>query len=643
MATSWWNPLQDNTRRSINQVRPHRASGGIGTAEPESSIPQTPMGGNPLLKNVGRSINQFRSQRDVGNTLAESSSSPPLNNDGENLDSVPTITGQQPQTQPEPVPEATNTSVSPTNIPADDNIATTMGDTTIPETKPDRQADFLEDIDRGIARIDDYASGDSQVDRTIANRQWNQFQTTSAMNQLSQAQRIAQNPNLTEGAKQAAVAELNRQIGIDGSNLAGQLAQQSQERAFSAAKTYNEDTINKHLHLARLDKNEAELARWEQELFKFQDARSDRMAQLAYQSIVNLKNKPEHHGLEGQDLVNAIRQDPLAMNNIREYYKARTLDDGEPSEEWINAFITNHALTPSEEDIQTIRNSLLDIGMPPDQLDILMQSLGRLEMGMTMIDGRPVIGYSETRNTGWVIDPDTHELSHVNLETGEPVSYEISDDPDGIKDTTIPDGKTQGDLFFEDGKAFKVGPDGKAQSYTYTGGDPLSSRNINDVKSIISAGRDGNPYYDAVVGDLGDLSMNEINNTRTAKYLSELHEIDPNILTDAGLMFDSSVPELKISNPGGGSKNLTRADETSQRWVDENIGKMFEFNGELVQMSGWSRSADHYHIEYRKPDGTVDKITTRLDRKQSGTFDFSGDQNIEDSGSGFYINRIRIW
>jgi hypothetical protein len=97
---------------------------------------------------------------------------------------------------------------------------------------------FETDLETGVNRLRDYSSGESQVDRTIANRALNRFDATAAAANLNQSQRIASNPILSTGAKILAKAELARTTGSQRAELTGQLAQQSQERAYTATEKY---------------------------------------------------------------------------------------------------------------------------------------------------------------------------------------------------------------------------------------------------------------------------------------------------------------------------------------------------------------------------------------------------------------------
>lgn len=100
------------------------------------------------------------------------------------------------------------------------------------------QLDMEKRLNQGLDSLQDYSSGNSKVDRTIANATLGRFDASSAAANLSQAQKIASNPYLSEGAKNVASAELARTTTSQRAQLSGQLAQQSQERAFTAADKY---------------------------------------------------------------------------------------------------------------------------------------------------------------------------------------------------------------------------------------------------------------------------------------------------------------------------------------------------------------------------------------------------------------------
>lgn len=104
--------------------------------------------------------------------------------------------------------------------------------------RPENQ--YEKDLATGVGMVKDYAMGNSQIDRTIANRLLNRFDASQGAASLAQAQRIASNPMLSEGGKQVAAAEAQRMAGSQRAELTGQLAQQSQERAFTSAEKYTQ-------------------------------------------------------------------------------------------------------------------------------------------------------------------------------------------------------------------------------------------------------------------------------------------------------------------------------------------------------------------------------------------------------------------
>lgn len=100
------------------------------------------------------------------------------------------------------------------------------------------QLDMEKRLNQGLDSLQDYSSGNSKVDRTIANATLGRFDASSAAANLSQAQKIASNPYLSEGAKNVASAELARTTASQRAQLSGDLAKESQLRAYTASEKY---------------------------------------------------------------------------------------------------------------------------------------------------------------------------------------------------------------------------------------------------------------------------------------------------------------------------------------------------------------------------------------------------------------------
>lgn len=100
------------------------------------------------------------------------------------------------------------------------------------------QLDMEKRLNQGLDSLQDYSSGNSKVDRTIANATLGRFDASSAAANLSQAQKIASNPYLSEGAKNVASAELARTTASQRAQLSGELAKESQLRAYTASEKY---------------------------------------------------------------------------------------------------------------------------------------------------------------------------------------------------------------------------------------------------------------------------------------------------------------------------------------------------------------------------------------------------------------------
>lgn len=91
-----------------------------------------------------------------------------------------------------------------------------------------------------LQRMNSIASGDSDIFRRQANAAFLQLDARLQSNMLAQAMQIANNPNLSDGAKTTMMAEQLRNAGLAQSGLAGELAKQSMQMAMDAiGKTYD--------------------------------------------------------------------------------------------------------------------------------------------------------------------------------------------------------------------------------------------------------------------------------------------------------------------------------------------------------------------------------------------------------------------
>lgn len=119
----------------------------------------------------------------------------------------------------------------------------TSGDVAnISAMRPENQ--YEQRIDQGLSRLDEYSRGESTVDRNIANLYLTRLDAAGAASSMAQAQRIASNPYLTTGAKQAAMQETARANASERSKLAGELAVKAQERAYAATKDYSQISLD---------------------------------------------------------------------------------------------------------------------------------------------------------------------------------------------------------------------------------------------------------------------------------------------------------------------------------------------------------------------------------------------------------------
>ena len=103
---------------------------------------------------------------------------------------------------------------------------------------------YEQSLSQGLSRLDEYSRGESTVDRNIANLYLTRLDAAGAASSMAQAQRIASNPYLTTGAKQAAMQETARTNASERSKLAGELAVKAQERAYTATKDYSQMSLD---------------------------------------------------------------------------------------------------------------------------------------------------------------------------------------------------------------------------------------------------------------------------------------------------------------------------------------------------------------------------------------------------------------
>jgi hypothetical protein len=272
--------------------------------------------------------------------------------------------------------------------------------------------EYEEPLKQSISGLTDYARGQSQVDRNISNQLLQRFDASAATQNLAQAQRIASNPYLTQGAKNAAIMELQRTTGTQKANLVGQLAQQSQERAFTASQKLTDvlqnaaqfkeaefmDTMNilsndlnrelqakiaagnltqseaamqldkyktdlnavfnsKQLELDKLKSLDTyTLSSTELDLRKIdlQNTQIDMWQGIAANAILEMKNT--NPNLTVEDVLN----DPYAYQSLTNTYQTITGDDEPPSEVWVQSFI-NKIKTQNETEQENITTALNNI------------------------------------------------------------------------------------------------------------------------------------------------------------------------------------------------------------------------------------------------------------------------------------------
>ena len=88
----------------------------------------------------------------------------------------------------------------------------------------------------GIDALRDYVEGGSEQEQAIANNVMNRLNASATVAQKQNAMKIASNPNMSQGAKNAALLQMNRDISVQRTKLAGDIANTAATRAFEATK-----------------------------------------------------------------------------------------------------------------------------------------------------------------------------------------------------------------------------------------------------------------------------------------------------------------------------------------------------------------------------------------------------------------------
>jgi hypothetical protein len=207
-------------------------------------------------------------------------------------------------------------------------------------------------------------------------------------------------------------------------------------------------------------------------------------------------------GMDWEEAITAIEKngtlemlglDKTATEKLYRGLKVNAID------EQLKAITDSELLTDEEKaDAKTFATAVLT-----GQLDYKIQK----EYTVTDKDGKVTTMYmdSSAAATYATSNPGTSVVG-----TGKSKVVPITDilDEDG-ETTEVPDaaGKTQGTVFLENGKTWKVGADGKAKEL------PIPTEIWgSDADSILKAGREGNPYYDEIM----EQRYNEMNDVREA-------------------------------------------------------------------------------------------------------------------------------
>ena len=494
---------------------------------------------------------------------------------------------------------------------------------------PTQHDDNMEHVYKARGDLMDYGDGKSPVDELIQNRSLTGFDASAATTSLAQAQRIAQNPNLTEGAKQAAVAELNRRIGIDRSNLVGSLTEAAQERAYQATRDYANYSMEVALNDWAITRGMSEEERRE---LMFNLEMEQEYADTSYLRVVGWReSKPD---ATSDQVLSHVMNDPLIMESLTNWYQS-TGAEGVPPEEWVASAISNMN-TSSENRRTEMEQQFRTFTDDPEFLEMLMtpEMMTLLEYGTPMSKGDGTVDIQFGDNDILRIGKDTE---------GNPV-YEIVDNegnpinPFGENDETgsiVPEGYEPGEKYTDenDGKQYIVDEQGKPQLLPVSMSDDeilavLRSDERWDSTDPKYASITTNPHLVADIikkhkGDYDEFGYEQFIESakKEANYLVDSISIDESgrvtgsitpeqsknlshlvpLLRDEGSDFVVSPTSTKYATEGAhltyyNGSTLRRdtyysLNESTVNWVKENRGKLYEQDGRVYIVGGVNMNA----------------------------------------------------
>lgn len=535
-------------------------------------------------------------------------------------------------------------------------------------------------LDSSISKLDDYSNGNSKVDRTIANAALDRFDASQAAATISQAQRIASNPHLSDGAKNVANAELARMAGSQRATLTGELAQQSQERAFSAtqkladiaidAVNYEEDKFQSDMKLigdnltreltakiaageltqaeaslelskqqsilrASIDEKQMDLEKLRGlDSFALDSAQMDLSKKQIEQKQIELDNA--EISMWGVSAANAITEwkmsnldksvsdmmnDPngtIAVQMATNYYKSLVKDDSAtPTDSWLEAFFGS-VKTKAQSEMEFTEDTVRALRTQYVDSELMTD-----DEFNEVIDEMKL--YSDFEGT--VQRNKKGQLYFANLDGS--VRKDNNKTPMIISDDKITDAngdeivtKPDGTIFSEESKVYKM-VDGVQEDFVLDTDDIWG----DDANEIIAMGpTEGKPFYSKIL----KVRKDEIASDPWSDETNSIYEDPTNPLYQK--VFDERVNSILESDNG-----TIDVGKLSKLSADDPVYKKVAASSEITYFDGASTIGDkndyHFNVSVqlgdviKQPDGRLYKVTTGPTYKKA-SFNSKDDEYI---------------
>ncbi len=414
------------------------------------------------------------------------------------------------------------------------------------------QKEYEDATGRGLDMIEQFTDPNSDVYKTMYNRALGGFDATAAATNMSQAMRIANNPNLSDSVKRVALAELNRVTQSNRATLVGDLTEQINKRMFDAAKEFTTQSIDAANYEEGKFKTDADLAIREMtnriSTLQIEGDLSITEAKLAYQQVtdlINNKYKDVANQLEKLSLLATTAEKAQdyklraeqaytdmfdfwaehSVNRLIELKKFNggtiTLDQVKNDSLTMSYLMKEMEMSGYEGNVDDYIQSRIDsaktqVQIEQEAIDALKQSYMNIGMdettasGFANMYGAMQLGAMQNEDGSWYV-PGADGKPLITFKDGKPIFVDAKKDDSGA-DIPTEVGKT----YTLEGKLYQVGEDGKGVEIQngayYTEGDIVYVNNNGvptkattpsdlwgaDANSIIGLG-EGTKTYDEIM------------------------------------------------------------------------------------------------------------------------------------------------